>query len=103
MMLLAMTSPFLGIGLLMVLQVFEMWALGPNRPEGHSRQPPRSANAPSASRQSLPVDPSHRPDAFGFSPGGASGRRQPLLRARASLCEAKGDVAADNDSPCHFT
>ena len=94
MMLLAMTSPLLGIGLLMVLQVFETWALGPNRPEGHSRQPHRSADAPSASRQSPPADHSHRPDAFGFSPGGASGRHQPLLRARASACEARGDVAA---------
>jgi hypothetical protein len=103
MMLLGMSSPLLGIGLVMVLQVFETWALGPNRPEGHSRQPHRSADAPSASRQALPADRSQRPDAFGFSPEGASGRHQPLLRARASLSEAKGDVAADNDSPCHLT
>jgi hypothetical protein len=94
MMLLAMPSPLLGIGFVMALQVFEIWALGPSRPEGHSRQPHRSADAPSASRQSLPADRSHRPDALGFGPGGASDRHQPLLRARASLCEAKGDVAS---------
>jgi len=43
MMLLAITSPLLAIGLMLVLQVFETWALGgPNRPEGQSRQPHRS-------------------------------------------------------------
>jgi hypothetical protein len=40
MMLLALTSPLLAIGLVMVLQVFETWALGrPNRPANQSRQP----------------------------------------------------------------
>jgi hypothetical protein len=56
MMLLAMSSPLLGIGLVMLLQVFETWALGPNRSEGQLRQPPRPTDAPSASRKSLPAD-----------------------------------------------
>jgi hypothetical protein len=38
--LLAISSPLLGIGLVMMLQVFETWALGgPNEPAHHSQQP----------------------------------------------------------------
>ena len=102
MMLLAITSPLLGIGLVIVLQVFETWALGPNRPEGHSRQPavPPTRQAPRGS----PCPPAIRTDQMPLdSARGALRRHQPFLRARAPLCEAKGDVAADSDSPCHFT
>jgi len=56
MMLLAMTSPLLAIGLVMGLQVFETWALGgPNRPTRQSRPP----HGP-PTRQALVGSP-HRP------------------------------------------
>jgi hypothetical protein len=86
MMLLAMTSPLLGIGLVMVLQVFETWALGPQKAiRGSHTVPP--------TRQALrgrPYPPTVRTDQMplDFSPGGASGGHRPLLWARASLCEA---------------
>jgi len=58
MMLLAIISPFLGIGLMLVLQVFETWALGgPNRPARQSRQAhrPPTRQAPGGSPQSPTV------------------------------------------------
>lgn len=61
MMLLAITSPLLGIGLMLVLQVFETWALGgPNRPARQSRQPhhPPTRQAPGGS----PHPPTARTD-----------------------------------------
>lgn len=61
MMLLAITSPLLAIGLVMVLQVFETWALGgPNRPARQSRQPhsPQTRQAPGGS----PHPPTARTD-----------------------------------------
>jgi len=93
-MLLAMTSPLLAIGLVMLLQVFETWALGPSRPEHHSRQPHRPSNAPSASGQSLPADRSQRPDACGLRPGALWASPPALLTARASACGARGSVGA---------
>ena len=61
MMLLALASPVLGIGLVMVLEVFETWTLGgPNRPA----QPPRQLQSPQKCKTpgGIPYPATGRPD-----------------------------------------
>jgi hypothetical protein len=66
MMLLAISSPLLGIGLVMMLQVFETWALGgPNEPAHHSQQPHGALTIARSGGQTA-----HRPDQIPLADAG---------------------------------
>jgi hypothetical protein len=66
MMLLAISSPLLGIGLVMMLQVFETWALGgPNEPAHHSQQPHSALTIPRSGGQTA-----HRTDQIPLADAG---------------------------------